>query len=119
MGYYDSAVRESAILLEASLCARTGTKLFGQNLVNRYVEQVANKAGIMGAFQRHLRSELRTFFMFVRNEFAHNIISLDPGRCYALLRRASAIYEMLDEADKGVSSFQDIMIGRRVGPTKR
>jgi hypothetical protein len=110
IGFYDSAVREAAILLESDLRARTGTDLFTQELVRYYIEKVVSEAGMMGAFQRHLRSELRTVFSFVRNEFAHNIVTLDPGRCYALLRRISAIYAMLDVADRGGTAFQDIML---------
>jgi hypothetical protein len=109
IGYFDSAIREASILLEANLRSRTATTHFGQRLVTHYVAQTSNE-GHLGSFQRHLRSELRTFFMFVRNEFAHNIVSLDEGRCYALLRRISAIYEMLDDADSGAMSFQDIIL---------
>ncbi len=110
IGYYDSAVREAAILLESKLRTRTGTKLFGQHLVDRYVADIVRKYGQLGAFQLHIRAELRTLFRFVRNEFAHNIVSLPPGRCHAMLRRISAIYEMLDDADLGTGSFQDIIL---------
>jgi hypothetical protein len=110
IGFFDSAVREAAILLESDLRRRTGTDLYGQQLVIRYMKDVATKAGVMGAFQRHLRSELRTLFMFIRNEFAHNIVRLPPERCYALLHRISAVIDMFDDADGGASSFQDIVL---------
>jgi hypothetical protein len=113
IGYHDSAVRDGAILLEMDLRKRTGTRLIGQQLVERYIEQTVAKAGVLGAFQRHLRSELRTFFMFIRNEFAHNIVSLDRGRGHAMLRRASAILEMLDLADEGVVTWQDRFVPPR------
>ena len=110
IGFHDSAVREAALLLECYLRERTGTDLFGQQLVSRYIESAAAKAGVMGAFQRHLRSELRTLFAFVRNEFAHNIVSLEPGRCHAILKRISTVYEMLDDADEGVGTLQDMVL---------
>ena len=84
-GLYDSAVREASVILESSLRQRlnAGPEMYGRRLLRRYAEHASSKAGLHGAFQRHLRSELRTVFMFVRNEFAHSIVELDVGRCYA------------------------------------
>lgn len=109
IGYYDSAVREASILLESDLRSRTGTDLFGRKLVDRYAADISHNYGRMGAFQSHLRAELRTLFKFIRNEFAHHIVNLPQGRCHAMLRRISAIYEMLGDADLGMGSFQDII----------
>lgn len=109
INYRDSAVRDASILLEAELRRRTGTSLFGLQLVDRYIRDIEAQYGRLGAFQKHLRCELRTLFKFVRNDFAHNIVSLQPGRCHAMLRRISAIYEMLDDAGEGAGSFQDII----------
>lgn len=109
IGFHDTAIREAALFLETELARRTGTHLYGQQLVGQYLKEIVQKAGADGAFQRHLRSELRTVFKFVRNEFMHNLVQLDRSRCVALLHRISAIYEMLDEADQGVGSFQDVI----------
>jgi hypothetical protein len=114
---YDSAIREAAILLEMELCRRASVKKFGQALVNEYVNFIAAKAGQHGAFQRYLKGELRAFFKFIRNDFAHNIIELDKGRCYSLLSRALTIYEMLDAADRGDTGFQDIIFSSLVQHT--
>jgi hypothetical protein len=113
--FYDSAVRETAIFLEEKLRSRSQSSAHGQALVSRYVHMISSRAGGYGAFQRHIRSELRTFFAFVRNEFAHKLLKLQPARCHSLLHRAATILDMLQDGDDGVSSFQDI-VGRKAAP---
>lgn len=100
IGYFDSAVREASILLEESLRSRLRSTQHGQALVGAYVDA---HAALNEAFMLHLRTELRTLFKFVRNDFAHNLVMLERPRCDTFLRRISAVYEMLNMADAAMA----------------
>ena len=109
LGYCDVAVREAAVAVEDSLRRRTGTDLSGRLLLDAYVEHIVRMAGIDGAFQRHVRNELRCLMLCIRQE-AGSVVDLDGARCQALLRRSGLVLEMLDKADVGSTRFQDIML---------
>ncbi len=57
------------------------------------------------AWLKVLRSDLRTSFKFVRNEFAHNVIDISRSRCLSLLERMSELYEVATWFSEDVNSF--------------
>lgn len=95
--------------MQASLRQRAGVALCGEPLLDAYVEKIVGKAGINGAYQRHVRNELRSLLLCVERE-AGDAADLEPARCHALLARAGMVLEMLDLADEGSTCFQDIML---------
>ena len=109
LGYHDVAAREAGAALVDSLRRRTGADLSGQPLVDAYVERIVESAGINGAFQRHVRNELRALLLCLRRE-AGGAVDLALARCHALLRRTGMVLKMLDHADEGPTCYQDIML---------
>lgn len=112
LGYRDVAVREAAVVVQASLRRRAGVELSGRPLLDAYMEKIVGKAGINGAFKRHVRGELRSLLLCVEHE-AGDAADLEPGRCHALLARAGMVLGMLDLADEGSTCFQDIVLAPR------
>jgi hypothetical protein len=93
-GLYDSAIREVSVHLEGVMRSSCGdTSVYGQRLVDQFIEELANKAIVPDAWLKVLRSELRTAFKFVRNEFAHNAVEMSRARGLSLLERMSKLYE--------------------------
>lgn len=86
-GLYDSAIRDAGAALEMRMREYTGTTKFGWQLIEKYVEAVRASDVDYPARLKSLRQELRSIYRFIRNEFAHNLIDLAPGRGYALLSR--------------------------------
>ena len=47
-----------------------------------------------------MRSELRSIFKFVRNDYAHALRDINKGQCLALLDRISSALEMVNEIER-------------------
>lgn len=93
-GLYDSAIREVSVHLEDMMRSSCrGISIYGQSLVDRFIEELGNRAIMPDAWLKVLRSELRTAFKFVRNEFAHNTVEMSRARGLSLLERMSVLYE--------------------------
>jgi hypothetical protein len=57
------------------------------------IQRIAKKQIVPGAWLKVLRTELRTSFKFVRNEFAHNAVEMSRSRGLSLLEHMSELYE--------------------------
>jgi hypothetical protein len=98
--YYDSAVREAAIILESRLRDFTKSDEFGIKLVEACYRKLCNgNPNKAAAFFKVLRGELRTIFKFVRNDFAHALHDITHVQCCALLDRISIALEAIDEIE--------------------
>ncbi len=86
-GLFDSAIRDLGAALESRMRSVTGTNDYGQRLVDRYVQSMLDSGTFLPARVKSLRQELRAIFKFVRNEFAHGLQEVPPGRGYALISR--------------------------------
>lgn len=96
VGAFDAAVREACVMLEVYLKRVSGTSLFGAKLVERYVSDLKKSDKLIDAQLKWLRTELRSCFSFVRNEYMHNIHVLTEPQCIAVLCRVSALYSHLE-----------------------
>jgi hypothetical protein len=95
---YDTAVREMSVQLEYAMrCGCGNTDAYGQKLVYLFVQSIAREQIVPGAWLKVLRTELRTSFKFVRNEFAHNVVEISRSRGLSLLERMSGLYELVIE----------------------
>ena len=70
----------------------------GTELAEAYCAQLREKGGVIDAHLKWLRSELRTCFRFVRNDFMHNLRDLTEGQCLALVCRIADVYSNAVEA---------------------
>jgi hypothetical protein len=66
-------------------------------LVYLFVQSIARKQIVSGAWLKVLHTELRTSFKFVRNEFAHNVVEISRSRGLSLLECMSELYELVIE----------------------
>jgi len=97
---YDTAVREAAIILEMRLCEITASALFGQSLIDKYYKLLCSRyRGRTSAFFKLLRSELRTIFKFMRNDFAHALRDIREGQCRILLDRTSSALQKMNDIE--------------------
>ncbi|RAO00745.1 hypothetical protein [Micromonospora noduli] len=97
-GLYDSALRELGVLIESRVRELTPSpQLFGTKLIDSFVNHLNESNLLPNTSLKILRSELRTAFMFVRNEFAHNVVDLPKPRAYALLGRMCHVLMEVDE----------------------
>jgi len=94
--FYDTAIREAGVILETRLREITGSASFGQVLIDEYYKLICSGCvdGPRAIF-KVLRSELRTIFKFVRNDFAHALRDVTDGQCRVLLDRTSSILQMI------------------------
>lgn len=88
--YFDSAVRESLIVVETRLRELASSHEQGVMLAEDFCAKSERNE-----FSLHLRAELRTLFAFIPTEFAHRFIT-DDTRCRTVLRRITQTYEMLE-----------------------
>jgi hypothetical protein len=95
IGALDTAVREACVVLEVYLKKSTGTSFYGVKLLERYITDLQKNNKLIGAHLKWLRTELRSCFSFVRNDFMHNVRVLTEPQCVALLCRVSDLYSHL------------------------
>src|SRR4051812_24538494 len=96
-GLYDTALRELSILIESRIRKITSSQAFGLKLVDEFMGLLISTGRFRNAGLKIVRSEIRTAFKFVRNEFAHNLVDLPKPRAYALLGRMCHVLEEVDE----------------------
>jgi len=96
--HYDTAVRESALVLEGHLRKLTGSVEFGQALVDGCfgTKGVLLPRTLSNAARLELRASFRRYFRYVRNEFAHNFKTLSLLTTCRLLTWCSALYAVAD-----------------------
>ncbi len=115
VGFNEVAVREVAVIVQDSMRRRAGVDLAGQPLLDAYMGMIVDHAGIDGAFQRHVRSELRSLLLCVDLE-AGRVMDLEPRRCHTLVYRAARLLEKLDRADTGFTCHQDLVLRQKPIP---
>ncbi|GAA4940122.1 hypothetical protein GCM10023204_56590 [Actinomycetospora succinea] len=93
--YYDTVLRELCVMLEATMKDRLGSRRIGWKLVEEFVERLRESRNYRESWIRTMRTELRTMFAFVRNEFAHNVLDLEPRRAMANIGRAADLVGMV------------------------
>ena len=95
---YDTAVREAAIRVELALRTASGRAAHGQALI----EQCFGENGALvprrlsNADRLALRSAFRSYFAYVRNEYAHNIPQTDLLTACRLVRRSSDLLRAVE-----------------------
>lgn len=95
---HDTAVREAAIRLELALRRISNLKSNGQKLVNECFGSSGCliPPGMINSRRLMLHSMFRSYFAYVRNEYAHNIPSIDLVSACRLLRRTSHMLNLID-----------------------
>jgi hypothetical protein len=101
ISYYDTAIREAAMILESRLREVTGSVGFGPALVDEYYKLLCSRyQGKPRAIFKIFRGELRTIFKFVRNDFAHALHDITNDQCRVLLDRISVQFQESHEHNR-------------------
>jgi hypothetical protein len=96
-GLFDSAIRDLGAALERQMRTTTHSRLYGHQLVDHYIEFV-NASGVMiSSHLKTLHTNLKTGMTFVRNEFAHDLVALEPPRGSSLVSRMCRLVTALEE----------------------
>lgn len=97
--YYDTAIREVAILFEFKLKQFHNTDKFGDKLIGLHIDKCQEgNNGKLNAGIKVYRQELRTINKYIRNEFVHNLKSIDEAQFKAILFRQCTLYKYIDQA---------------------
>lgn len=105
---FDTAVREAAIILESRLRDATNTSKWGQGLIEEYYATLCSRnGGQETAHMKIIRSELRTLFKFVRNEFAHALRRITSDQCNVLLDRVSDVVTTVVEIETAARAKEE------------
>jgi len=95
LGRFDTAVRESSILVEQELrsCVQGSKHQSASELVKALFESQANGLlqSVPSATVIQMKAEFLKFFAYVRNEFAHKLGEVDIVTASRLLRRCSRL----------------------------
>lgn len=105
-GLFDTCVRELGAAMETRMkevLPASHKPLFGMRLVKLYVDALRESDRIISSRLKTLNQELRTAIMFVRNEFAHNLVDLPPGRGYTVVARMCWNLSVIEQANQVVA----------------
>jgi hypothetical protein len=99
--YFDSAVREAAILLETKIKGyHEKNDLYGWKLINCHYNFLIKKLGYESAYLKCYRNELRTAFTFIRNPYAHNFLITSRNQALFLIKRINQLLVTFNELIK-------------------
>lgn len=93
---FDSAVREACVVLETSLRTLTRSEFFGHQLIDKYCAEIGNR--VIASHVKWIRTELRTCFKFVRNDFMHSLREISEPQCVAIVCRVAGVLAHVLEA---------------------
>jgi hypothetical protein len=96
-GLFDSAIREACVLLETELRDTVQSAAFGASLIDDFFRIAMTSGKLIPSQLKTFRIEVRTAFRFVRNEYAHNLRTLEQTQCYAILSRISSVFVGVQE----------------------
>jgi hypothetical protein len=68
------------------------TTAFGMALIDDFFNLAMGTGKLIPSQLKTFRTEVRTTFRFIRNEYAHNLRRLDQVQCYAILSRVSKVF---------------------------
>ncbi|WP_333768048.1 hypothetical protein [Streptomyces sp. IBSBF 2435] len=91
MGLYDTAIRDIAVTLESRLRDALGGMAFGQRLAEEFIRDVMSRAEQPTSLAKIYRMRLRTFFKFIRNEYAHHRVQLSRTQALAIVAHVTMI----------------------------
>jgi len=96
----DAAVREGCVLLESSMRQGIGSAQFGQNLIEEFCARLLERGGIP-ALVKPFKAELKNAFRYIRNDYMHNVRSLELNESKALLTRIARLYAIVTTEFEG------------------
>lgn len=101
LGFYDTAVREGAVMLESRMRTRlhAAPTLFGEALIRQFMARIGEGGGLTNASEKIMRSCLRTAFRFIRNIVMHNRVDPPRDEALALVLRLAGLIQDVEEVE--------------------
>lgn len=98
---YDTAIREASLRVEIGLRRASGLPDHGRRLIERCFGDagVLVPKGLTNVSPQLLRNMLHGYFTYVRNEYAHNLPSVDLLTACTLVRRSAALLRAIAALD--------------------
>ncbi|MFC8965498.1 hypothetical protein [Streptomyces sp. NPDC057094] len=96
-GLYDTAIRDVAVTLESRLRDALGGEGYGQRLAEDFIRDLLDRAEQPTSLARVYRLRLRTFFKFIRNDYAHHRVELSRPQALALIAHVTMILNDIEE----------------------
>ncbi|WP_291121906.1 hypothetical protein [Empedobacter sp. UBA7620] len=105
IGYYDSAVREIAVLFEHMIKDFHKSDLIGSQLIEMHIRECikANK-GNNNAGIKVYRQELKAANSYIRNEFMHNVMNVEKANYNAILFRQCRLFGFINQAKEKIKT---------------
>jgi hypothetical protein len=101
ISYYDTAIREVAILFEAMLKKFHKSTLFGEELIEFHIDKcISANQNQYAAGIKIYRQELRKVNRFIRNEYLHNLKEVDQTEFYSILYKQCSLFKLMEQAFK-------------------
>jgi len=101
ISYYDTAIREVAILFESMLKKFHRSTLFGEELIELHISMcISANENQYSAGIKIYRQELRKVNRFIRNEYLHNLKEVDQGEFYSILYKQCSLFKLMEQAFK-------------------
>ncbi|MFF9795340.1 hypothetical protein [Streptomyces bacillaris] len=97
MGLYDTAIRDVAVTLESRLRDALGGEAYGQRLAEDFIRDLLDRAEQPTSLAKNYRLRLRTFFKFIRNDYAHHRVELSRPQALALITHVTMILNDIQE----------------------
>ncbi|WP_228924530.1 hypothetical protein [Streptomyces sp. DH7] len=97
IGLYDTAVRDIAVTLESRLRDTLGGETYGQRLAEDFIRDLLDRAEQPTSLAKVYRLRLRTFFKFIRNDYAHHRVELSRPQALALIAHVTMILNDIQE----------------------
>lgn len=97
MGLYDTAIRDIAVTLESRLREALGGNAYGQRLAEDFIRDLLDRAEQPTSLAKIYRIRLRTFFKFIRNDYAHHRVELSRPQALAVIAHVTTILNDIQE----------------------
>jgi len=101
---YDDAIRKAVLLVEHSIKVFHATDKYGQDLIKFHVQKLIELNRLKTSFIRCYRGELRSLFKFVRNDYMHNLKTIEQSECSVILYRCSDVYTSFADIKDTIAS---------------
>jgi hypothetical protein len=95
--FYDTAIRELSVTLEVRMKLLARSTSYGQVVVDEVIRSLEDSGKYHSSWIKLIRADLRTCMMFVRNEFAHNVVELRRARAMAIVAQTWELLIVLNE----------------------
>ncbi|GAA4432071.1 hypothetical protein GCM10023148_37390 [Actinokineospora soli] len=98
LGFHDTAIRDASVILECTLRNVVGSTASGLSLIEAFIKLLRSSDQWIEWEILRFRSDLRTVFKFIRNQFAHEIVDVSAVRAKVILERIALLIDAVGDS---------------------